>query len=79
MVENNPIKVDDYESMDEVQTIIQLVGEAEEARDEAVSAAETAAHDAVVEVAALYARKSAVGGEIWYLQPVVAVGVAPRC
>lgn len=52
VVEDNPIKVDDYESMDEVQTIIQLVGEAEEARDEAVAAAETAAHDAVVEVAA---------------------------
>lgn len=52
VVENNPIKVDDYESMDEVQTIIQMVGEAEEARDEAVAAAETAAHDAVIEVAA---------------------------
>lgn len=51
VVENNPIKVDDYESRDEVQTIIQLVGEAEEARDEAVAAAETAAHDAVIEVA----------------------------
>lgn len=52
VVENNPIKVDDYESMDEVQTIIQLVGEAEDARDEAVAAAETAAQDAVREIAA---------------------------
>lgn len=51
VVENNPIKVDDYESMDEVQTITHLVGEAEEARDEAVAAAETAAHDAAEEVA----------------------------
>lgn len=52
VVESNPIKVDDYESMDEVQTIIQMVGEAEEARDEAVAAAETAAQDAVREIAA---------------------------
>lgn len=51
VVENNPIKVDDYESIDEVQTITQLVGEAETARDEAVAAAETAAHDAVAEIA----------------------------
>ena len=33
---------------------------------------------AVVEVAVLYARKSAVGGVVWYLQPGRALAVAPR-
>ena len=46
VVENNPVKVDDYESEDETKTIIAFVGEAEQARDEAVAAAAGTAEDA---------------------------------
>ena len=51
VVEENPVKDDDYESESETQTIIALVGEAEQARDDAQAAAETAAEDAVLSVA----------------------------
>ena len=46
IVEENPVKDDDYESEDEIQAIIALVAEAEAARDEAVEAAEGVADDA---------------------------------
>ena len=51
IVEENPVKIDDEASEDERQTIAGLVGEAEQARDDAQAAAETAAHDAMIDCA----------------------------